>query len=133
ARGLSKRNPMLHAAHTQDRGAETGARAVTAAEPVAGHSHHEPASQPDMATDPVCGMSIDPATARYRTEHAGKTYFFCGTRCLERFSAEPERFLGPEWASGSADAAGAGPWTCPMHPEIVRDKPGPCPICGMAL
>src|SRR4051794_25292949 len=87
----------------------------------------------NSATDPVCGMSVDPATARYRTEHAGKTYFFCGARCLERFSAEPERFLGPAPAAASADAAGSGLWTCPMHPEIVRDKPGSCPICGMAL
>src|SRR3954447_26899762 len=83
----------------------------------------------NSATDPVCGMSVDPATARYRTEHAGETYFFCGARCLERFTAEPERFLA---TAPSADL-GPGPWTCPMHPEIVRDKPGPCPICGMAL
>src|SRR5256885_9267671 len=103
---------------------------MTAAAPVAGHSHHEPAPQAGAVTDPVCGMSVDPATARYRTEHAGKTYCFCGARCLERFSTAPERFLGP---APTAASAGSGTWTCPMHPEIVRDKPGPCPICGMAL
>jgi Cu+-exporting ATPase len=85
-----------------------------------------------MATDPVCGMAVDPATARHRTEYAGKQYFFCGARCLERFSAEPERFVG-----GGEPAASLGPgtaqWTCPMHPQIVRDQPGSCPICGMAL
>ena len=104
---------------------------MTAAEPVAGHSHHEPQPEPSTVTDPVCGMSVDPASARYRAGHAGKTYFFCGAHCLERFSAEPERFLAP--ARTPVARTGAGPWTCPMHPEIVRDKPGPCPICGMAL
>src|SRR5437016_3883841 len=80
--------------------------------------------------DPVCGMTVDPATARHRTEHAGKPYYFCSARCLERFSAEPERFVAP--ASLRATPA-AERWTCPMHPEIVRDRPGACPICGMAL
>ena len=94
--------------------------------------HAHDAAPPGMATDPVCGMAVDPATARHRTEYAGKQYFFCGARCLERFSAEPERFVG-----GGEPAASLGPgtaqWTCPMHPQIVRDQPGSCPICGMAL
>ena len=82
------------------------------------------------ATDPVCGMSVDPAASQYRTEHAGRRYFFCGARCRERFIAEPERFLRPVKA---APAAGPAPWTCPMHPEVVQEDPGSCPICGMAL
>ena len=94
--------------------------------------HAHDAAPPGMATDPVCGMAVDPATARHRTEYAGKQYFFCGARCLERFSAEPERFVG-----GGEPAAPVGPgtaqWTCPMHPQIVRDQPGSCPICGMTL
>jgi Cu+-exporting ATPase len=77
-------------------------------------------------------MGVDPATARHRAEHAGKHYFFCGARCRERFVAEPGRFAG-----GGKPAAPVAPpgtsWTCPMHPEIVRDHPGSCPICGMAL
>src|SRR3954454_12118645 len=102
---------------------------MTAAEPAAAHSNQNSLPQPAAATDPVCGMSVDPATARYRSEHAGKTYFFCSPRWLERFTAEPGRFLAP----APAAVAGAGLWTCPMHPEIVRDEPAACPICGMAL
>ena len=97
----------------------------------------EPASRydaaaPGMATDPVCGMSVDPATVRHRREHTGKRYFFCGPRCLERFAAEPERFVGAYKPSAPV-VSGKTRWTCPMHPEIVRDGPGSCPICGMAL
>src|SRR6266478_2162822 len=101
---------------------------MTATEPV---SHHD-AAAPGAVTDPVCGMQVDPATARHRAEHAGKQYFFCGPRCLERFTAEPERFVG---GGKPAAPVGAGKtqWTCPMHPQIVRDGPGSCPICGMAL
>ncbi len=108
---------------------------MTAAEPAAAHSNQNSLPQAGAATDPVCGMSVDPATARYRSEHAGKTYFFCSARCLERFTAEPGRFLAPAPASAPASAAVAGArlWTCPMHPEIVRDGPAACPICGMAL
>ncbi|MBV9828684.1 MAG: heavy metal translocating P-type ATPase [Alphaproteobacteria bacterium] len=101
----------------------------------AGHCHgaHQPLEAAEK--DPVCGMTVNPATARFRTEHAGQPYFFCGARCLERFTAEPERFLTPasDAPTGNSDAAAAGPWTCPMHPEIVQDGPGSCPLCGMAL
>jgi Cu+-exporting ATPase len=84
--------------------------------------------------DPVCGMDVDPATAKHRHEHAGETYYFCGARCRERFAEEPE-----EWLSGRAQAVCAAavpqdvPYTCPMHPEIVQTGPGSCPKCGMAL
>jgi Cu+-exporting ATPase len=92
------------------------------------HYHHDAAGG---EKDPVCGMSVDPATARHRAAHRGRDYFFCGARCRERFVAEPETFLAPQPAAGPR--AGTGQWTCPMHPEIVQDKPGSCPICGMAL
>jgi Cu+-exporting ATPase len=85
------------------------------------------------ATDPVCGMTVDPATARHRAEYCGREYLFCGARCHERFTAEPERFLGAAPPPQPTPAAAGAPWTCPMHPEIVRDGPGACPICGMAL
>src|SRR5260221_4591320 len=94
--------------------------------------HDQDGAAPGMATDPVCGMSVDRATARHRTEHAGKEYFFCGRRCLERFTAEPGRFVDAAKSAGPV-ASGMAEWTCPMHPEIVRDGPGSCPICGMAL
>jgi Cu+-exporting ATPase len=98
---------------------------------IAGHRQRL-AVQPAAATDPVCGMSVDPATARYRTEHTGQSCYFCSGRCLERFIADPQRYLKPEAAESAAAPAG-GRWTCPMHPQIVRDEPGSCPICGMAL
>jgi Cu+-exporting ATPase len=75
-------------------------------------------------------MTVDPARAAATVEHAGRRFHFCGTRCAERFRADPERFVGP--APTPASAA-PGPYTCPMHPEIVRPGPGSCPICGMAL
>src|SRR5690242_2076972 len=90
----------------------------------------------ETARDPVCGMSVDPATSSHRAEHAGHAYFFCGARCRERFIAEPERFATGDRAGGrlSATPVAAGTkWTCPMHPDIIRDAPGACPICGMAL
>jgi P-type Cu+ transporter len=89
-------------------------------------------AMPGMATDPVCGMSVDPATTRHRAEHAGRQYFFCGPRCLERFTAEPGRFVAGAKPAAPV-VAGKAQWTCPMHPQIVRDGPGSCPICGMAL
>ena len=81
--------------------------------------------------DPVCGMSVDSAAARYRSEYAGQAYFFCGARCLERFTAAPEQFLQPR--QPPAEAPAEARWTCPMHPEVIRDSAGSCPICGMAL
>jgi Cu+-exporting ATPase len=75
-------------------------------------------------------MQVDPSTARHRTSYRGYDYFFCGAPCRERFIAEPAKFLAPRPA---AEPAPAGQWTCPMHPEIVQDRPGSCPICGMAL
>src|SRR5919108_4075001 len=88
--------------------------------------------------DPVCGMTVNPADAVGHVEHAGMTYYFCSQSCLDRFRANPQAFVGSEAKSASDAIARAAPvtkteWTCPMHPEIVRDAPGSCPICGMAL
>ena len=91
----------------------------------------------DAAHDPVCGMSVDPATARHRAGHAGDSYFFCSAECRERFVADPARYLSEAAAKHEHTAPRAQVdqtlWTCPMHPQIVRDAPGACPICGMAL
>jgi Cu+-exporting ATPase len=81
--------------------------------------------------DPVCDMSVEP-TAQHRTEHAGRSYLFCSGRCRERFIAEPARYLTPTAVAPPMSAKEAQ-WTCPMHPQIVRARPGSCPICGMAL
>ncbi|MBW2401646.1 MAG: YHS domain-containing protein, partial [Deltaproteobacteria bacterium] len=80
--------------------------------------------------DPVCGMTVEP-DGPHRTLHAGISYGFCGARCLERFRADPEHFLAESPSERSVE--GPGPYTCPMHPEIVQDEFGTCPICGMAL
>src|SRR6185436_13672530 len=84
-----------------------------------------------MAIDPVCGMTVDPEKAAGSHEHAGVTYFFCGKRCLERFKAEPEKYLAA--SKPQETAATAAEYTCPMHPEVRSPKPGSCPKCGMAL
>ena len=85
--------------------------------------------------DPVCGMTIEEEDAVGTHVHDGVTYYFCAPGCLERFKANPGEFLSPP--AGPAHPAAPAPpgtsYTCPMHPEIVRDGPGPCPICGMAL
>jgi Cu+-exporting ATPase len=84
-----------------------------------------------LVIDPVCGMKVDPVTAKHRFSYQGQDYFFCGGRCRERFEAEPQKFLSPR---APAPAAPAGAiYTCPMHPEVRQVGPGSCPICGMAL
>ena len=111
--------------------------------------------------DPVCGMTIDPADAVGHIDYKGHTYYFCAESCLHRFNADPERYAKPETSTQASQpavlvargthspefqqpSARTSPipdlesripvkYTCPMHPEIVRDAPGSCPICGMAL
>jgi len=91
-----------------------------------------------MERDVVCGMQVDPATAKWTSEYGGHTYYFCGKGCKAKFDADPKRFLLPleprtiQPRTLEPPAEGTK-WTCPMHPEIVRDGPGSCPICGMAL
>ncbi len=93
---------------------------------------HAPDAPRAIARDPVCGMSVDPATAAHRADYRGDSYCFCSARCRERFVADPARYLAPPPAT-APDAPTAAVWTCPMHPEVERDRPGACPICGMAL
>ncbi|NUQ17438.1 MAG: heavy metal translocating P-type ATPase [Sphingomonas sp.] len=95
-----------------------------------------------IETDPVCGMKVEPSKTPYRYDLGGTVYYFCRAGCLEKFKADPDRYLNTptEDPAVSSPAMGALPeaaegavWTCPMHPEIRRDRPGSCPICGMAL
>jgi Cu+-exporting ATPase len=83
------------------------------------------------ATDPVCGMQVDRATAKFLTRHEGEKFYFCSENCLKKFEAEPAKYLGDR--PKPAPAPAGTKYTCPMHPEIVRDASGACPICGMAL
>ena len=85
-----------------------------------------------LVKDPVCGMDVDPSTAKHRADYAGHTYYFCSARCRERFVAEPTKYLAPEAVKAEPVSEGAI-YTCPMHPQIRQVGPGFCPICGMAL
>ena len=93
--------------------------------------------------DPVCGMTVDPASAAASHEHGGKRYYFCCEHCLEKFRADPAKFLkpaltqrrplAPSPAATPPQAAQRGSYICPMDPEVREPGPGPCPKCGMAL
>ncbi|MGH6661318.1 MAG: heavy metal translocating P-type ATPase [Rhodospirillales bacterium] len=103
-----------------------------------GHHHHLQHHHPvaEAAKDPVCGMTVDPATSRHRYDYQDQAYYFCCGGCLEKFKADPDSYLKPKKAPAEATKAKApagAKYTCPMHPEIVRDGPGDCPKCGMAL
>ncbi|OJH43169.1 heavy metal translocating P-type ATPase [Paracoccus sp. SM22M-07] len=102
------------------------------------HDHHHHAS-PDIpagtetAKDPVCGMTVAVKPDGRRAVFGDKTFHFCSEKCKARFKADPW-FYASGRAAGKKKAAPANAqYTCPMHPEIVRDVPGDCPICGMAL
>jgi Cu+-exporting ATPase len=120
------------------------------------HRHHQENAGRQTVKDPVCQMDVDPASAAGSVEHKGRTYYFCSTHCARKFQADPDRFTAEPLATstpilptltvieqpGAATQTRARPvqaepgrvsYTCPMHPEIVRDRPGSCPICGMAL
>ena len=86
----------------------------------------------DKSLDPVCGMTVNlPAT--HNLDHDGESYHFCSAGCRTKFSGDPGYYLRGEHRDAPAVVEGASSYTCPMHPEIVQDGPGECPICGMAL
>jgi Cu+-exporting ATPase len=81
-------------------------------------------------------MHVAPATAAGTAQHDGNTYYFCSRHCVEKFRANPDRYLtgtGPSQPHDAVPPPAGSTYTCPMHPEIIRDGPGSCPICGMAL
>ena len=97
------------------------------------HSHHP--QQNNLVTDPVCGMKVDPSTAKGgKSTFEDHDYFFCNPKCKVKFDSSPLQYL-----QKSSTAMSANPqdkekiFTCPMHPEIKQKGPGNCPICGMAL
>ncbi len=108
-----------------------------------------PASSGTQAVDPICGMTVDPATALSAIGDDGKTCYFCSEWCRDEFHKRGPPVASPHHAAAQAHdsestasvraaaaqsaAAAKGSWTCPMHPEIVMPGPGSCPICGMAL
>jgi Cu+-exporting ATPase len=119
-----------HAHGTADAGHHHGAAAPASCCCGSKHGDSDKAVSA-TAIDPVCGMRVDPATAKHRFAYNGQDYFFCSARCRERFEAEPEKFLQPKQAEPAAPAGAI--YTCPMHPQVRQVGPGSCPICGMAL
>src|SRR5471032_61810 len=92
------------------------------------HQHDAPAA--GGVLDPVCGMTVDPHTAKHRAEHRGHSYYFCSAGCKTKFTADPQKYLGAREPEPVLEGA---IYTCPMHPQIRQEGPGACPICGMAL
>jgi Cu+-exporting ATPase len=112
---------------------------------------------PSKVRDPVCGMDIEPAKAAGQSAYGGRTYYFCSSQCKAKFDADPARYAEP--AKSAAEDSGShaehghvhshhqhqdnsnesvklsanAKYFCPMDPEVVSDKPGSCPKCGMAL
>jgi len=92
--------------------------------------YHGHAAAGGAAVDPVCGMTVDPATAKAHANYKGDAYYFCCAGCQAKFAADPEKYLKPRTPAPAIEGA---IYTCPMHPEIRQPGPGSCPICGMAL
>ena len=88
-----------------------------------------------VLTDPVCGMTVDPAKTEHRLELDGETFYFCSAGCRSKLEADPEHYRrATPGAERTQTTATAGTdFTCPMHPEVREDGPGSCPKCGMAL
>lgn len=93
-------------------------------------SHAGNENKNNMATDPVCGMNVDPETAKYKNTYKEQKYYFCAENCLKKFKADPEKYLAPKLEEPAVQGA---IYICPMHPQIRQQGPGTCPICGMAL
>jgi len=92
------------------------------------HHHHDNAAE--GVIDPVCGMTVDPHTAKHRADYQGHTYCFCSAGCRTKFAADPQKYLGARQAETVPEGT---IYTCPMHSQIRQVGPGSCPICGMAL
>jgi P-type Cu+ transporter len=96
------------------------------------HPTH-PQSEALAATDPVCGMEVDPAKTPHRYAHEGREHFFCCAGCRSKFIADPEKYRQSAAANAADPQVPGAIYTCPMHPQIRQAGPGACPICGMAL
>jgi Cu+-exporting ATPase len=83
--------------------------------------------------DPVCGMEVNPNSAKASVEFEGRNYYFCSKGCAAKFSANPASYLKPAVQIQEKNNSDTRIYTCPMHPQIEQIGPGSCPICGMAL
>jgi Cu+-exporting ATPase len=98
------------------------------------HEHHHPATDAGKPfTDPVCGMKVG-ADPQKEIAYKGTAYHFCSGKCMDKFRATPESYVGLSRQEPVQAAAPEGTiYTCPMHPEIRQPAPGNCPLCGMTL
>jgi len=94
-------------------------------------SHHGAMVSAGRAKDPVCGMTIDPHTAKHKHTHEGSVWYFCSAGCRQRFIAAPDKYRSGKQTTEPEPAGTV--YTCPMHQQIRQVGPGFCPICGMAL
>src|SRR5579871_930226 len=106
----------------------------------------EPAN---TSKDPVCGMTVNKASAKHTAEHGGDAYYFCSAGCVSKFKADPEKYLNSETHGAQSKLVvipssvsksephertiSGSAYVCPMCPEVRETKPKPCPSCGMAL
>jgi P-type Cu+ transporter len=102
------------------------------------HRQQQRVDKPGSVTDPVCGMQVEPGSARGSSLHDGVNYYFCSPHCRTAFDRDPARYLhqpdaAPHSRAAQAQAADGAIYTCPMHPEVRQQGSGACPICGMAL
>jgi Cu+-exporting ATPase len=81
--------------------------------------------------DPVCGMKVNSDQTPYKFNNEGKDYFFCSEHCLESFKKNAQKYLHQQ--SKHEPLNTASEYMCPMHPQVIQDHPGNCPICGMTL
>ncbi|MBI3951449.1 MAG: heavy metal translocating P-type ATPase [Acidobacteria bacterium] len=110
---------------------------------VLGSGHSQSGGSGQTVKDPVCNMDVDPATAAGPHTYNGQDYYFCSPYCLQKFSADPAKYLAPplhQVTPGAPRREVQPPrvetgveYTCPMDPEVRRPGPGSCPKCGMAL
>lgn len=87
----------------------------------------------DHAVDPVCGMSVTISPDARRADYDGEIFYFCSDKCHTKFKADPVYYASGKASDRRMTSQAGAQYTCPMHPDIVRDEPGSCPICGMAL
>ncbi len=97
------------------------------------HNHGNVVDTASTGKDPVCGMTVDTNEGKPSLDHKGTAYHFCSQTCHDKFAADPEHYISGAHKKHAVEPVAGAKYTCPMHPEIVRDAPGDCPICGMAL
>jgi Cu+-exporting ATPase len=78
-------------------------------------------------------MTVSAEKSAGTVEHQGESYYFCSGRCLDKFAADPDRYLEGTQEKTARPEESSREYTCPMHPEVVQIGPGDCPKCGMDL